>query len=186
MQTSEAWASGRPIFSRLPDVYKDNLIADYLTAYFDKLLIETKAKVDDLPRQLNPITCDENWLDFLAPLCGFTGEYWEKAWKVNAKRLLLSNSYQNIWSNKGSKTALSTVLTCFGINHVITNRGDFILGASQVGVQTLGTTAWEYVIYLPTIYRDREEYKLTKKLDKLFGPLWCDREIIFDDKYFNN
>lgn len=185
MQTITSWATGRPIYSRLPDCYKENPVADWLTAYFDDLLIETKAKVDDLPRQLNPLECDVKWLDFLAPLCGFTGEYWEQSYPVSAKRLLLDNAYKIIWVNKGSRTALSTVLTCFGIQHLITNRGDFILGSSKTG-DPLGTTAWEYQIFLPTIYRGTSTVQLVEKLDKLYSPLWCDREIIFNNLYFTN
>jgi hypothetical protein len=182
MQTKLAWDSGKPIWERLPECYKENDIALWLTAYFDELLINTKAKIDDLPRQLNPLDCDEAWLDVLAPLCGFTGEYWDTTWKVRAKRLLIANSFLNIWPNKGSKAVLSLVLDCFSIQHLISRRGDFIIGFSKAG-DPLGSAAWEYIIYLPTIYKNpgNEQFKLTAKLNKLYGPLWCSSEIIFDD-----
>lgn len=185
MDTYSAWQSSRPIFSRLPEIYQDNLIADCLTAYFDELLVETKAKVDDLPRQLNPQTCDTNWLDFLAPLCGFTGNYWDKAWSIKAKRRLLTYSYQYIWSNKGSQDTLDLVLNCFDIKHLILSEGDFILGTSQVG-DTLGATPWEYTIYLPTAYVNNYKVRLTEKLNRLFGPCWCKSQIKFEDKYFRD
>lgn len=183
--TYSAWISGRPIYSRLPECYKEGEIADWLTAYWDDILIETKAKVYDLPRQLNPLTCDSNWLDFLAPLCGFTGEYWDKDWDVTAKRKLLDYSYLSIWANKGSKETLDLVLNCFDINHVILSEGDFVLGASKIGQQPLGTTPWEYTIYLPSSYLGLYKADLTRKLNRLFGPCWCESQIIFDNQYFN-
>ncbi|UKO99354.1 phage tail protein [Nostoc sp. UHCC 0870] len=185
MQTQEAWASNRPIYSRLPEIYKENKVADCLTIHFDELLTETKAKVDDIPRQLNPQTCDPIWLDFLAPLCGFTGEYWDRGWTTLAKRRLLTYSYQYIWSNKGSQDTLSLVLNCFSIRHVILSEGDFILGTSQVG-DILGSTPWEYTIYLPTAYIGNYKVKLTEKLNRLFGPCWCKSQIKFEDKYFKD
>ena len=187
MQTKIAWNSGKPIWERLPECYKENDVALWLTSYFDELLIDTKAKIDDLPRQLNPLDCDEVWLDFLAPLCGFTGDYWDKTWKVRAKRLLIANSFLNIWPNKGSKQVLSLVLDCFSIQHLISSRGDFIVGSSKIG-DNLGIAAWEYTIYLPTIYNNgaNEQLALTDKLNKLYGPLWCSSEILFDDSVINS
>ncbi|AFY49020.1 Phage tail protein (Tail_P2_I) [Nostoc sp. PCC 7524] len=181
MQTQIAWQTGRPIFSRLPEVYQENAIANYLTAFWDELLVNNKARIDDLPRQLNPLTCDANWLDFLAPLCGFTGEYWDRKWQDNFKRNLIASSYQRIWSNKGSRECLSTVLICFKIPHNIATMGDFILGQSKLGVDPLGSLAFKYIIYLRSSYQGTPEVKLVEKLNKLFGPCWCKSEVIFDD-----
>lgn len=182
MQTSESWATNKPIHSRLPECYQTNEITEWLTGYFDELLVETKTKVDDLPRQLNPLLCDPEWLDFLAPLTGFTGDYWDKTWATQTKRLLISNSYINIWPGKGSKEVLSLVLDCFDIRHLITSRGNFILGTSTTG-DPLGTSAWEYIIYLPNAYKYGDKFKLTQKLNSLYGPYWCSTEILFNDAY---
>lgn len=97
---------------------------------------------------------------------------------------MISNSYTNIWSNKGSKEVLSLVLDCFNIQHLITARGAFILGTSTTG-DSLGTSAWEYIIYLPNIYKYGTQFKLTQKLNALYGPCWCSSEIIFNDDYFS-
>ncbi|MFN6460541.1 MAG: phage tail protein [Nostoc sp. DedVER02] len=182
MQTSESWATNKPIYSRLPECYQTNEVTEWLTDYFDELLVDTKAKIDDLPRQLDPLLSDPEWLDFLAPLTGFTGDYWDKTWATETKRLLISNSFINIWANKGSKEVLSLVLNCFGIQHLITSRGNFILGTSTTG-DPLGTSAWEYIIYLPTAYKYGNKFKLTQKLNSLYGPCWCSSEIIFNDDY---
>ncbi|MBD2168071.1 hypothetical protein H6G04_27170 [Calothrix membranacea FACHB-236] len=182
MQTYQAWVVEKaPIFSRLPEVYRDNQVTGYLTTFWDELLIATKDKIDDIPRQLNPLTCDANWLDFLAPLCGFTGIYWDKNWLESHKRNLLFNSYTKIWNNKGSRECLSTVLRCFDIAHEIASKGDFIFGQSKLGVDPLGRSSWEYVIYLKELYRDTPVVNLVNKLNTLFGPCWCRSEIQFND-----
>lgn len=188
MDTAQAWSTGRPIFSRLPDCYKNenSSVADWLTSFFDDLLISTKDKVDDIPRQLDPSLCDSNWLDFLAPLCGFYGQYWDKYWNDNHKRNLLINSYKKIWSNKGSKSCLSTVLTCFEIPHAILSKGDFVLGSSKLSLDELGKTPWEYTIYLNSFYTSTPTADLVRKLNKLFGPCWCKSNIQFDDLIVQN
>ncbi|MBD2256642.1 phage tail protein [Pseudanabaena sp. FACHB-2040] len=185
MDTYSAWAGGRPVLSRLPginDSYTGNEVADWLTDYPDSLLVGTKAKIDDLPRQLDPDNCDADWLDYLAPLCGWHGEYWDRAWPVTAKRTLLRNSYTLIWPSKGSQQVLSFVLTALGINHVIQQGQSFIIGVGQVG-DPLGLVAWDYDIILPTSYYGRPEAKLTERINELFGPCWCSSEILYDDKY---
>lgn len=181
MNTKQAWDTLRPIFSRLPEVYRENSLADNLVIYWEELLISNKDKIDDLPRQLDPTTCDANWLDFLAPLCGFTGQYWDISWPVASKRLLLSNSYTFIWTSKGSREVLSFVLNALNIQHKIVTGDNWILGTSRLGIDTLGNAAWEYQILLPTFYKlEGPEFKLTARINRLFGPLWCKSQILYD------
>lgn len=184
--TYEAWSTGRPILSRLPEVYQDNEVSDYLTIYWDELLTSLKFKIDDLPRQLSPLTCDDKWLDFLAPLCGFTGNYWDTNWKPSSKRILLSNAYLFIWKNKGTRVVLSFVLNALEIEHLIWEGSNFILGVSQLDKTSLGNAAWEYKILLPGKYKlNGYEFKLAEKINKLFGPLWCGSEVTYRSKFVN-
>lgn len=179
MDTYKAWiVEKRPIYSRLPDAYHDNQVANWLTDYWDELLVNLKEKIDDLPRQLNPMLCDEVWLDFLAPLCGFTSDYWDISWSVESKRILLANSYSFIWKNKGTKLVLSFILNTLGIDHEIWQGSDFILGSSQVSIDRLGDAAWEYKILLPAYYSsDGYEFQLARRINNLFGCIWCKSEV---------
>lgn len=189
MSITEAWASGRPIFSRLPGrngAYSANPVADWLTGFFDDLLIQSKAKVDDIgDRQLNPLTCDADWLDFLAPLMGWDKKYWNPKWTEASKKTLLSNTWtgQNIWETKGTLNTLSFVLTAIGIRNEVTVDGDFIIGTNEVG-DPIGTDPWSYTIYLPPEYEGRDEYRETLKIDSLFGPAWCEKTIVYDEERF--
>jgi hypothetical protein len=186
MDTYTAWVvEQRPIYSRLPDCYKEDEenISDWLTQYWDKLLLDTKTTVDDLPRQLDPLTCDEEWLDYLSILCGWYGEYWDVRWPAESKRTLLANSFTLIWPNKGSFEVLSFVLFTLGIKHFIQIGQSFLVGISEVG-DRIGSVAWDYDILLPSTYYRTDIEKLTNKINKLFGPCWCRSSVIFDDSKF--
>lgn len=189
MSISEAWGSGRPIFYRLPGkngAYSENPIADWLSYFWDELLIQTKAKIDDIEaRQLDPVTCDAEWLDFLAPLMGWDSKYWNPRWSDSSKRTLLSNTWdwQKIWETKGTLNTLSFVLTAIGIRNQVVVDGDFIIGTNEVG-DPIGYDPWSYTIYLPPEYERQNEYRETLKIDSLFGPAWCERTIVFDEERF--
>lgn len=188
MNTYEAWSSGRPILSRLPGInggYSENAVAEWLTDYPDRILLETKFNaIDDIPRQLEPLNCDEDWLDYLAILYGFYGDYWDRNWKADSKRILLYRAYDFIWPNKGSKEVLSYVLSALEIRHLIVQANSFIIGIGQVG-DPLGYNAWEYDIYLPSEYFDKPEEFLTRKINDLYGPCWCRSRVLFNDEFFN-
>jgi hypothetical protein len=187
MQTAEAWATGRPIFSRLPGAnegYTGNEVADWLTDYWDALLVSTKGTIDDLrDRQLNPTTCDPEYLDYLAPLCGFYGEYWDRNWAIEGKRALLAVAYSEIWINKGTKEVLEFVLNSLGVRSLVEVTGDFRVGLSEVG-DRLGTLPWDYTIWLPPAYKDQPQETLARRVNYLFGVLWCEWRIGFDPERF--
>jgi hypothetical protein len=188
MDTYTSWTiEKRPIYSRLPDCYKEDEdnIADWLTDYWDKLLLDSKAKIEDIPHNLDPLTCNEKWLDYLAVLSGWIGEYWDTKWSVESKRILLSNSYTLIWANKGSTNVLSFVLLALGVRHFIKSGSSFLVGYSVVG-DRIGSIAWDYDILLPNDYYKTDIEILTRKINKLFGPCWCRSDVIFDDSKFNN
>ena len=185
----EAWISDRPIFNRLPGVngaYSENAIADYLTGYWDELLVSTRETVEEIEeRQLDPLLCDPQWLDFLAPLLGWDAKYWDKNYPIAGKRQLLNNSYQglSIWENKGTRDVLSFVLTQVGVMNRVIIPGDFLINISHVG-DLIGTREWEYTIILPVGYAGQDKEKLTRKIRSLFAPAWCDWDFIFNDDPF--
>jgi hypothetical protein len=188
MDTYEAWKDGRPTFNRLPGInggYTGNPIADWLTDYPDQIFAGLLYMADVVsPRQVNPLLCDETWLDLLASLCGWHGEYWDRAWPVNSKRILLANSYTVIWPNYGSSSTLSFVLNALGIRHVIQQGQSFIIDRNEVG-DPLGAIAWEYDIVLPSNYFNADQYFQTVRINQLFGVIWCKSRIIFDDGFFS-
>ena|GEM_PF-2044415 len=185
MTLNELWLDNRPIYNRLPGVnggYKTDVVA-WLTAFWDEETIKALLDVEDFDRQVDPDLCDEQYLDFLAGLFGWSGIYWNSSWPTPTKRTLLSRSFDKIWINKGSRETLTFIITAFGIPNLIIEGTSFIIGQSEVGDQ-LGDIAWEYVIYLPTRYFRSPTEILVRQLDKLFSPVWTDGTLIFDDQYF--
>ncbi|MDZ7922520.1 MAG: phage tail protein [Marinagarivorans sp.] len=187
IETYEAWKDSRPVFNRLPGIngsYQCNVLSQYLTAFPDNELASAKLiALDDIERQADPLRCDAIWLDFLASLCGWHGEYWDANWPEPAKRILLANSYTLIWPKYGTPEVLSFVLNTLGVRHVIQQGQSFIIGRETVG-DRLGAIAWEYDIVLPTSFFNSDLQKLTKQINRLFGPIWCRSRILFDDDYF--
>jgi len=184
--TFEAWRTGRPILNNLPGInggYSDNDLSDWLTAYWDNLVVRLKVGVDDVPRQIDPLTCDERWLDFIAIPTGWVGLYWDVTWPVAAKRTLLANSLDFIWPEKGSSAVLSFVLTALSITHEIQQGESFIIGRNEVGDE-LGEIAWDYTIVLPTAYQNTPVAQEVARINNLFGPLWCSSRIVYDDALF--
>ncbi len=176
----------RPIYSRMPQEqvgtsYKDYIATDWLLSYWDMIFVKCADKLEDLPRQFDPLFCDEEYLDFLAPICGWTNIYWSADYPPESKRLLLSQSYKMIWSNKGSLGVLSFILNALNIDHRIFIPGTFILGYSQLSTDQLGSSGWQFNIYLPKKYTlNGYEFKLTEKIAKLFSPCWCLYTIEYD------
>ena len=188
----EAWDSGRPVYSRLPSqlnagVYLDRepAIPDWLTAFWDALFVQTRATVDDIPRQLNPLTCDAIWLDFLAPLFGWDAKYWDKTWSEAGKRALLSNSYSgvDIWRNKGTLDTAHFVLSAVGIRNILVVQGDFVIGENLIG-DRIGSLPWEYSAIFPLSYRGGNKHRAALHLLSLFVPCYLIQNIAFSYELF--
>lgn len=185
MILNDVWSNGTPIYDRLPGInggYKND-VSQWLTIYFDENIINLNALMDNFNEQLDPETCDAKYLDYLAGLFGWSGEYWSTTYPEQTKRALLANSFSLIWPQKGSKNVLAFVITAFGIPNVIQEGDSFIIGVDEVGDE-LGEIAWTYRIILPSQYFKSPEEALVRKLNALFGPIWCASDIIFDDNYF--
>lgn len=185
MDTQQAWKDGRPTLSRLPginDGYSGNEVADWLTDYPDQLLHGLRVMSEVATDQVNPLTCEPQWLDLLSNLCGWYG-YWDLAWPEASKRQLLAASYTEIWPKYGTATALSFVLQTLGVTHVIQQGQSFLIGVNEVG-DPLGAIAWQYDIVLPTAFFNTKESALAERINSLFGPVWCTSRILFDDEFF--
>jgi hypothetical protein len=174
--------NNRPFYSRLPsetpNTYQGNEVSSWLGSFWDKLYFDCQQKIKELPRQFDPETCDEEYLDFLAPICGFTAPYWNKGFPVDSKRLLLKNAYSLIWKDKGTLNQLSFVLTALHIDHKIITPGSFILGDGLLNISPLGSGGWQFLVVLPSKYKENgREYLLCKSIIELYTPIWCDWSI---------
>lgn len=181
-----AWKAGKPLWLRLPRVYRANEIAGWLTAYWDNLLVEIYAKVmDAYDRQLRIINADEKWVDFLAPLLGWDGTHWNTVWPLEGKKTLLLNSFQGqrIWETKGSRDTLVFVLAAVGIRNNVQVDGDFIIDSSEIG-DPIGYDPWSFTVFLPPEYESTDKYREAVRIIELFSPAWCEWQIVYDEEQF--
>lgn len=104
------WEGGRPVFGRLPvKGYQDNLPTDWITRWVDEILIEKKAQLEAFYTLLTAETSPVDYLDYLAFLVGYSGDYWVNTWSSEVKRLLIAQSNE-LWSYKGTFKAVIAVL----------------------------------------------------------------------------
>jgi phage tail P2-like protein len=195
------WQAGRPIHDRLPgalEAYRkdqdwdgynptqDPPIADWLTVPWDELLMATKAKVDGIPATLlNPLTAAPSNLDWLAQLCGFTGDYWDASWPVAIKRQLIGRSLSFIWESKGTRALLEWLLNLFALEASIYQIGSWRAGVSKVG-DPIGSAEehLRYMLIVPLAYRRTSpEWQLVERLNRLYAPVYCESRICYDHWY---
>jgi hypothetical protein len=182
----DAWDTGRPIYDRLPNrngLY-ENEVTDWLTAFWDLKAIALKQKIDDIAiKQINPLTCDVEWLDYLSILYGWNSKHWQKSWTGESKRLLLARSYDFIWERKGNKVVLEYVLNSLKLKNRVLEIGDFIIGTNLVG-DPIGSNPWQIKIILPIEYERGDQLVLVKYIVERFVPCWIFVKYEYSDLPF--
>ena len=183
------WLNNRPILDNLPGFngrYNRNPIADWITNYFDELFVDTRNSVTLIENYLNDLdNCPEEYLNFFANLAGFYEKYWDENYPVSLKIALIKKANW-VFSNKGSKEVLNYVLENYGIENIITNDSDFVLGSSVVG-DKLGSFPFSYLIYInPRTPNIDQLKKAIPIFVSLYGPCWCKTTVIEDFSKFVN
>lgn len=176
-----AWQLGRPVYLRLPaeeEGYVGNEVADALTLWLDLFLVEVQQAAVNLERDLiNPDTCRDDALDWLAQHYGYTGEYWDMTWPALTKRQLIKYSLSFVWPNKGRKILLEWLLSLFEINALVIIPGVFIAGVNQAG-DFLGGVVLRYFIAMPLprhngYLRGSTQWQLARQFNRLYMPCYC-------------
>lgn len=184
MQT--AWQRGRPVQKRLPEHgYQDNPVADWLTIPWDEFLSGLKGTIDAVPQNLDPNECPESWLDYLAALSGFIGDYWNPSWSAEAKRALITAGLRWLWKERGTRKSIEFVLqTLLGEDKAdIWTAGEFLAGVTMLPAE-LGEPEWKYFIRLsPEFPRDGIEFRTAVQINKLYGVAHCDSTVCYDAFY---
>jgi hypothetical protein len=88
-----SWEQNRPVYGRLPyesGNWQGNQVVDWVTSYWDNLLVETKAALDSPTDWLGyPDELTLPYIDWVGyGLCGY-GKVWDVAWEVDIKRRLI-------------------------------------------------------------------------------------------------
>jgi hypothetical protein len=182
------WDTGRPIYHRLPsdaEQYQGNPVVDAITTPYDEILMQYKAALDSFEANfLNPDTARSDALDWLAQLCGFTGEYWMTEWADTAKRKLIKNSHLFIWRNKGTERLLVWLLNdVFELGAQVYQIGSFRADISAAG-DDVGGDGLEYYILMQFRYETTsKEWRLAESLNRLYMPVFTDSNVVYDGFY---
>lgn len=120
MQTKEqlAWQNREPVMGLLPEKgYQDNEVIGWLTAYLDDTLSDWQELLTGLHTQLDPATCPEAYLDYVAYLFGLSfSPYWVTDWTPAIKRGILAvQAYLKKY--RGTPSAIAKVLAIQGVTH---------------------------------------------------------------------
>lgn len=194
------WEEGRPIYYLLPgenegflkdpefnDPETDPPIAEWLTRFWDELLLEQRAIAERFYQDyLDPATClPEALTGWLAQHFGYTGAYWDDSWSVEAKRALLSNAYQGVrvWESKGTETLFYWLLDVFELEAQIYRTGSFLVGVSTLPAEIGGEPYRFYVTTGLQYLRTSLEWARLEQLRRLFTPAYCESLVCYEQFY---
>lgn len=197
--SAESWQKGQPIAHRLPgensgyrkdedweeyDPELDPPIARWLEDPWDKLLMDTKAKIDGFPTNyLYPDSAYESALDWLAQFCGYTGDYWSSSWPISVKRTLLIYSYSFVWENKGTRRLLEWLFSVFALQVRVYLLGEWLAGITRTPGQVGGEPFRYYLLVRLQYLRTSPEWALISRLNRLFGPVYAKSRLSYEYFY---
>lgn len=163
------------ILDELPQCYRNKgeqeEIAGALTSEISNYLSSLDSKLINYETNyLNPLTCQESWLDTLAAWAGW-GRLWDSGWAPDIKRQLLVNT-DFLWSNRGNREGLSKLFEIFGLSAQLQPSTGFILRVSTFPSK-LGSDPFDWQIKIPVGYSaGTPERVLVEKLAHDFLPCW--------------
>lgn len=174
------WGNGRPIFDSLPEKgYRDNEVADALTSWVDQELTEKAALLQNFYRQLDPVLCDSDKLDFLAYLNGLSGNFWDSSWQDDVKRKLIANAHPVLWDQRGTAAALHFVLSTHKLRYDLWVDGNTNLSFSMPA--KMATPKLRFFIRLPVTYhRGGTEWREAVRTARNFAPAIVRHEVCYD------
>lgn len=169
------------VVQQLPECFRSDQESNEIsTALTDGISDFILTIIDDLEhyeeRYLDPRTCKDEWLDYLAYQLGWQG-IWQSTWASNIKRQLLINTTY-IWANRGSRDILPYLLSIFELQGNLKQATGWILGVTEMAVD-LTTDPFSYQLEIPRSYTaNSRQFKLIELLIQNFIPCWVEIEII--------
>lgn len=177
-----AWAVQRPVYARLPEyAYQDNAVADWLTQWVDSYLSNTAMTLQNFYKELDPTTCQDSSLDFLASLVGLVGSFWDTRWSSVVKRAFITN-VGLIFATRGTKTCLQLVISIFKYQYSIWVSGQLVLPFKMSG--TFGSSNLVFYLRLPLKYRYKAtEWTECERLLKNYAPVVVENAVTYEKYY---
>lgn len=178
--SAEAWGAGRPLFNRLPEKgYKDSQPTDAVTVWVDEYLVKTKQLLETFYLSLDPATCPDDQLDYLAYLVGLSGTFWDTRWSPEVKRAFINQSHVYLWRNRGTLACLKKVLDIHNLSYDIWQDGNLTLPFAMSSA--FGTAKMRLYIRLPLIYlRGQQEWLEANRTARNFVPAVVKHQVCYE------
>lgn len=96
--------------------YQDNPVLIKALTYFDEFVKSQRDFLQSFYLQLHPDTCEDKYLDLLAYLVGFSGEFWDAGWTPEIKRTLITNAHPRIWPERGRLDLIYWLIGVLGLD----------------------------------------------------------------------
>ncbi|MFB2876860.1 phage tail protein I [Floridanema aerugineum] len=182
----KAWSEGRPVFYRLPEKnYQDNEVADALTSWTDSKLVEKKEQLENFYKYLDPDTCPDHLLDYLAFLVGMSGNYWDVKWSAKVKRDFIRYAHVFLWRTKGTLACIKKVLDIHELEYDIWSKARLYLTFKMgVNAKMYESERLRLVVRVPFKYpRQRENWKEVERSLRNYAPAVVETKVSYP--YFN-
>lgn len=181
IQTKEqaAWANRTPISGMLPEkAYRDNPVVNWVTAYSDEVLSLWQDTLSTLHLQLDPSTCPEGYLDYVAYLFGLSySPYWVTSWSSAVKRaILLNQAYLKKY--RGTKDCIAKVLAIQGLTYCYWQDEPLLLPFRLPG--KFGAGRLRVFILLPKLVsRTGREWREAKRTLQGYCPAMIETKVAY-------
>jgi hypothetical protein len=178
------WHNERPIFNRLPIVYREPNEGDnpsnWLTDFWDSFYVELKALAESFfERFVHPQTAESEHLDWAGTtLYGYLGEYWNPQWTDRVKRKLLEDAYTYLWVERGSEGVVEYLLELHQIPTYPIAGKIWKLSPLYAGINTIAPCYAAYAPYRIDIrldtFADRSDpvWVESYRIRDLYCPIW--------------
>lgn len=143
----EVWESKRPVFSSLPAYgYQNNDVTDWVTSWVDQELSKVSDTLQNFHENIDPATCPESLLDYLAWMVGLSNQFWDVTWQPSVKRAMIANAHY-LFNHLGTLDTIRKVLDIHGLPYDIWTDGNLTLPFTLPG--TFGKPRLRYFVRVP-------------------------------------
>jgi hypothetical protein len=186
MQTREqlAWSVGKPVSGILPEKgYQDNCVIQWLLEYPDAELTKWQQLLSTFHSALDPATCQEGYLDYVAFLFGLSrSPYWVKDWSTPIKRAILANQAY-LKKFRGTLDAIKKVLTIQGITYAYYQDAPLLIPFKLPGL--FGAGKMRILILMPSLTsRTGREWREARRTLKGYSPAVVESKVAYQGFIF--
>jgi phage tail-like protein len=176
------YKDSRPVFYDLPQKgYQDNPVVDWLTLWYDEKIVQSATTLESFWQNLDPAIAPESYLDYLAFLCGLSGNYWDVKWSVDVKRLLIALAH-SLWSSRGTLRAIRQVLDIHSLEYTIWTNGALRLSFTLPA--TFGKDDLRLWVRMPLKYqRSTPQFKEAQRTLRNYAPAIVKSGVCFNRFY---